>query len=548
MPLPPLRRLLLAATIMAQPAVAAPASTPAPAIEPAPVQGEDVRTDGSVTVGGTPIPYQAIAGTLLVHPKDWDDSTETLAGGEPSHEKTSQSGDTNKKESAAAHVFFVAYMKKGVAADARPITFIYNGGPGSSTIWLHMGAFGPRRVVTGDDHYTPAPPYGLENNAESLLDVSDLVFIDAPGTGFGRITGPDKEKAFWGFDEDSEAFANFIVSFLSRYGRWNSPKYLFGESYGTTRSAMLANILEQEKAVGLNGVILLSQILDFNNAADNPNDLTGDARPFVLALPTMAATAWYHHRLPGAPPALDALLTEVEHFADTDYLLALQQGATLPRAQRDAIAETLHRYTGLSVDYIKRADLRVRTDEFEHELLNDNDETTGRLDSRFNGPSMDPLDKTSAYDPVDPAVDAAFVAALNDYVRRTLHYGEGKTYQVEIDTFKSWNFKHKEPNEDVAWGNTPNVMPDLAAAMKYNPNLHVQLNGGLFDLGTPFYEGIYEMRHLPMPARLQGNIEFHQYASGHMVYLHVDALKQLHDNVAGFIRRTDNLAAAAHTP
>ena len=547
MPVTTLRRLLLAATIMAQPALAAP-SSPKSDIGPAPVQGEDVRTDGQVTVGGISIPYQAIAGTLLVHPKDWDDSTDTVAGSEPSKEKTAQSGDGDKKEAAEAHMFFVAYMKKGAAPEARPVTFIYNGGPGSSTIWLHMGAFGPRRVVTGDDHYTPAPPYRLVDNAESLLDVSDLVFIDAPGTGFGRITGPDKEKAFWGFDEDSEAFANFIVSFLSRYGRWNSPKYLFGESYGTTRSAMLANILEQEKTVDLNGVILLSQILDFGNAADNPNDLSGDPRPFVLTLPTMAATAWYHHRLPGNPPALAPLLSEVERFAETDYLLALQQGATLPADRRDAIANRLHDYTGLSVDYIKRADLRVRSDEFEHELLNDTGETTGRLDSRFHGPSMDPLDKAAAYDPVDPAVDAAFVATLNDYVRRTLHYGESRTYQVEIDTSKTWNFKHKEPGEDTAWSNTPNVMPDLAAAMKYNPNLQVQLNGGYFDLGTPFYEGIYEMHHLPMPTRLQGNIEFHQYQSGHMVYLHVDALKQLHDNVAGFIRRTDNLGAPPHTP
>ncbi len=543
MPLHSLSRLLLAATFLANPALAAPASKSA--IGPAPVQGEDVRTDGSVTVGGTPISYQAIAGTLLVHPKDWDDSNDAVAGAEPSKEKTSQSGDADKKESAEAHIFFVAYMKKGVQPEARPITFIYNGGPGSSTIWLHMGAFGPKRVVTGDDHYTPAPPYRIEPNAESLLDVSDLVFIDAPGTGFGRITGTDKEKAFWGFDQDSEAFANFIVSFLSRYGRWNSPKYLFGESYGTTRSAMLANILEQEKAINLNGVILLSQILDFNNAADNPNDLTADPRPFVLALPSLAATAWYHHKLPDNPQALAPLLAEVEHFAETDYLLALQQGATLPADQYAAIADKLHRYTGLPLDYIRRANLRIRSDEFEHELLNDTGETTGRLDARFNGPSMDPLDKTAAYDPVDPAVDAAFVASLNDYVRRTLHYGEGKTYQVEIDTSKYWDFKHKEPEEDTAWGNTPNVMPDLAAAMKYNPNLHVQLNGGYFDLGTPFYEGIYEMHHLPVPARLQNNIEYHQYASGHMVYLHADALRQLHDNVAAFIRRTDNLGSPA---
>ena len=499
-----------------------------------------MRTDGTVTVGGAPIAYQAIAGTLVVHPKDWDDSNETVAGSEPGREKGPTSGEGSKKEDAEAHMFFVAYVKKGVAPETRPITFLYNGGPGSSTVWLHMGAFGPRRVVTGDDHYTPAPPYSLVNNAESLLDVSDLVFIDAPGTGFGRITGPDKEKAFWGFDQDSEAFANFIVSFLSRYGRWDSPKYLFGESYGTTRSAMPANILEQDKQVSLNGVMLLSQILDFNNAADNPNDLSDDPRPFVLALPSLAATAWYHGKLGANPPPLASLLTDVEHFADTDYLLALAQGAALPADRFHAIAQKLHEITGLPVPYIERADLRIRSDEFEHELLADAGDTTGRLDSRFNGPSMDPLDKTADYDPLDAAVGAAFVGTFNDYVRRTLHYGADKTYQVEISVDKYWDFKHKEPGEDTAWGNTPNVMPDLAAAMKFDPNLHVQLNAGYFDLGTPFYEGIYEMRHLPMPSRLQANIEYHQYASGHMVYLHPDALKQLHDNAANFIRRTSN--------
>ena len=219
----------------------------------------------------------------------------------------------------------------------------------------------------------------------------------------------------------------------------------------------------------------------------------------------------------------------------------------MPPDRVDAIAGKLHEYTGLSVDYIKRADLRVRSDEFEHELLNDTDETTGRLDSRFNGPSMDPLDKTASYDPVDPAISAAFVATFNDYVRRTLHYGTDKTYQVEVDISKYWDFRHKQPNADSASTGTANVGPDLAAAMKYDPNLHVQLNGGYFDLGTPFYEGIYEMHHLPMPARLQANIEYHQYGSGHMVYLHADALRELHDNVAAFIRRTDNLPAATRT-
>lgn len=516
------------------------AAAPAPAVAKA---ADEVRTSGTVTVGGVPVAYEAVAGTLTVHPKDWDDSDEKLPGGEPGRETSSHSGDAPKKEDAEARMFYVAYLKKG-APGTRPVTFLYNGGPGSASIWLHMGAFGPRRVVTGDDRYTPAPPFHLVDNADSLLDVTDLVFIDAPGTGFGRITGRDKTHAFWGFDQDANAFANFITDWLSKYGRWTAPKYLFGESYGTTRSAMLANILEQDKGVGLNGVVLLSQILSYADVTDAPGSLAGNDLPFVLALPSEAATAWYHHRIPGSPADLGKLLAEVERFADHDYLLALQQGAALASADRDAIAAKLNRYTGLPVDYIKRADLRVRADEFEHELLADTDTTTGRLDSRFSGPSMDPLDKTSSYDPLDAAVGAAYTATFNDYVRHDLHYGDGQTYRTAIDVEHEWDFKHKQPDAKFAWGQTPSVLPDLAAAMKFDPQLHVQLNAGYFDLGTPFYEGIYEMRHLPMPTRLQSNIEYRQYPSGHMVYVHTDALKQLHDNVADFIRRTDG----AHEP
>ncbi len=521
----------------------APGATPAITAKPADgryFQPEEVRTTGAVTVGGQPVAYQAIAGTIVVHPKDWDD-VPTLSV-QPARPPGEEAEGGEKNPSAEASMFFVAYLKQGVTPETRPLTFLYNGGPGSSSVWLHMGAFGPRRVLTRDAEHSPAAPYQLVNNDQSLLDASDLVFVDAPGTGFSRIAGKDKEQAFYGVDADAHAFADFITSFLSRYGRWNSPKYLFGESYGTTRSAVLANLLETDRAVDFNGVILLSQILNFGLSADGAEGDPGIDLPYVLTLPTYAATAWYHKLLSPMPPDLPSFLNQVEHFATTDYAQALQQGAALSDADRQSIIGELHRDTSLPVDYIGHANLRIEGGEFEHALQAGGDVTTGRLDSRFSGPSMDPLSKESDYDPQSAAISSAYVSTFNDYVRRTLHFGADRTYKPEIDVEKSWTFKHAPPNGGGdGSGQAVNVMPDLASALKYNPGLRVMLNAGYFDLATPFFEGVYEMHHLPMPRSLQGNIEFKFYQSGHMVYAHQAALQQLHDNVADFIRRTDNL-------
>lgn len=493
-------------------------------------QSEEVMGDGTVTAGGTTVSYQSIAGTLIVHPKDWDD---VAPQGKDKEEE-------DKEPPAEASMFFVAYFRRGADPESRPITFLYNGGPGSSTVWLHMGAFGPRRVVTLDDAHTPAAPYKLVNNDWSLLDVSDLVFVDAPGTGFSRIAGKDKEKAFYGVDEDANAFANFIAEFLSKYGRWNSPKYLFGESYGTTRSAVLANLLESDRDIDFNGIILLSQILNFDMSADQPEYNPAVDLPYQLALPTYAATAWYHHKLPGNPPDLEKLLGEVQHFAMGDYAQALQAGAALNTKQRNMIANRLHQYTGLPVSYILKADLRIDGGEFEKNLQDENDLTTGRLDTRFSGPTMDPLSKEADYDPQSAAISSAYVSAFNDYARKQLHYGEGRIFKPEIDIWRSWNYLHEPPGAPIALPQSANVIPDLSAAMKYNPDLKIMLNAGYFDLATPYYEGVYEMRHLQIPQKLQANIEYHFYKSGHMVYAHEESLQQLHDNVADFIRRTDN--------
>jgi carboxypeptidase C (cathepsin A) len=496
---------------------------------------EESVSDGSVTVEGNAIDYHAVAGTLIVHPKGWDDAAAKPEG-------DAKSDAANANPTAEAAMFYVAYFKQDQSPRNRPVTFVFNGGPGSATVWLHMGAFGPRRIVTAEDSHTPAAPYRLVNNDYSLLDASDLVFVDAPGPGFGRIAGKDKEKAFWGSDADVYAFSEFIKEFLTKYGRWNSPKYLFGESYGTPRSANLINVLETQDDADFNGVILLSQILSYDLSTGRAEINPGVDLPYILALPTYAATAWYHHKLPGgSQPPLEPLLREVENFALTDYLVALNQGSELSPEKFDEIAEKLHNYTGLPVSYIKKADLRIDGGEFEKNLLDDTDTTTGRLDTRFSGPTLDPLSKTSGYDPQSAAISSAYVSAFNDYVRKVLHYGADKSYTPSASLFRYWDFHHQPPGAREPLQQSLNVMADLANAMKYNPELKVMLNGGYFDLATPYFEGIYEMKHLPMPQKLQANIEYHYYQSGHMVYAHQESLKEMHDNVADFIRRTDNV-------
>ena len=508
---------------------------------------ESVGSEGFVTVGGQRIDYHAIAGTIVVHPKGWDDAAAhgpPDLGDKPDADKgrgDRASGDKANPK-AEASMFYVAYFKKGVPSADRPITFLYNGGPGSSTVWLHMGAFGPRRVATSDDSHTPAAPYRVVDNAYSLMDVSDLVFIDAPGTGFSRIAGEDKEKAFLGVDPDAYAFSEFVTAFLSKYGRWNSPKYLFGESYGTPRSAVLVNALETDHDVDVNGVILLSQILNFDLSADGPALNPGSDEAYITALPTYAATAWYHNRLPGQRPAdLEAYLKEVEQFAIGDYATALQAGSELDGARRAAVAERVSRYIGIPVAYVLKADLRIDGGEFEKALQDSEGLTTGRLDTRFSGPDIDPLSKDSDYDPQSASISSAYVSAFNDYARKTLGYGAGRVFKPKSDAGRNWIFAHQPPGARFPVRGALNTMPDLAYAMKYNPGLKVMVNGGYYDLATPFYEGWYEMHHLQIPAALQANIEYHYYPSGHMVYAHEDSLKALHDNVADFIRRTDNL-------
>ncbi|AEI36945.1 S10 family peptidase [Zymomonas mobilis] len=474
-------------------------------------------SDGTVTVKGQSINYQAVAGTLIVHPKGWDETVED-----------------KEKNQPRASMFYTAYFKKDAPSANRPIVFLYNGGPGSASVWLHMGSFGPKRIVTEDHEHNNGAPYHLINNDYSLMDVADVVFVDAPATGFSRIAGKDKEKAFLGVDQDAFAFSEFIKSFLTQYNRWNSPKYLFGESYGTPRSAILVNML-QEDAVDFNGVILLSQILNFGLDSDLPNLNPGLDQAYITNLPTYAATAWYHNRLPGQKPAnLEGFLKEVEYFATTEYAMALQQGNALDPARKQAIAQKYSQYTGIPVDYILKSDLRLNGGQF-NQNLQGSDITTGRLDTRFSGPTLDPLEKEATYDPQSSALSSAYVSAFNDYSLRQLHFGEGRAYKSYVPIHK-WDYQHRLPNGPIVpWA--VNVLPDLASAMTTNPKLKIMVAGGYFDLATPYYEGWYEMHHLPIRDSLKQNIEYHYYKSGHMVYVNKESLKVLHDDVASFIRR-----------
>lgn len=507
--------------------------TPAPAAAPAP----DSTTEGSVVVGGTTIAYRAIAGTITVGATDEQDA-QLGPDGKPLPDTEAALAAAASKDlkdaPPVARMFYVAYFKKDARSEDRPITFLYNGGPGSSTVWLHMGSFGPKHVVTSDDKHLPAAPYKLVGNVYSLLDVSDLVFIDMPGTGFGRLVGKDKEKAFWGVDEDAHAFARFIARFISKYNRWNSPKYLFGESYGTTRSSVVSNILENEKSIDLNGVILLSQIFNFTSDIDGARGNPGIDLPFQLALPTYAATAYYHHKLPSQPLALEPFLKEVEDFAMGEYSHALAQGTDLSASEKQTVAEKLHNYTGLPVSYLVKANLRVSGGGFEKNLQSDEDLTTGRLDTRFSGPTINPLSEEADYDPQSSAISSAYVSLFNDYVRRDLKYGDGQTYLPMADFGSAqWDLKHNGNPINL------NVSSDIATAMKTNPRLRLMVNGGYYDLATPFYAALYEDKHLPIPEGLTKNIEYDWYESGHMVYVRDESLQKLHDRVAAFIRSTE---------
>jgi carboxypeptidase C (cathepsin A) len=513
-----------------------------PAAVPAVVP--DSTTEGTVMVGGQTIAYKAVAGTITVGASDPQDATLGFDG-KPLPDSGLKADEDN---GPTARMFYAAYFKKDADTNHRPVTFIYNGGPGSPTMWLHLGTFGPKRVVVPDTVHREGAPYTIVDNQYSLLDVSDVVFIDAPGTGLSRTFGKGKGEAFYGVDGDAHAFERFIRRFLSKYDRWNSPKYLFGESYGTPRSAVLSADL---KNVDLNGIILLSQILSFDNSVDGPTANPGVDQAYALALPTYAATGWFYHKLPTQPPALKPFLDEVQKFALGEYMTALLQGSELPDAQKHAIAEKLHGYTGVPAEYWYKSDLRVVGGAFSKELKVNEETSVGRLDTRFQGPDMDPMSSTTGYDAQSDAITSAWNTAINEYLHKDMKYGEQSTYLLsgrDGGTDFNWNNFHRAPGRGFGGGGGgggssetgENVMPDLAYRMKLNPKMKVFLAGGYYDLATPYFEGMYEMHHLPMPNSLQSNISYHYYEAGHMIYVREDILKQFHADVAAFIKSTES--------
>jgi carboxypeptidase C (cathepsin A) len=431
----------------------------------------------------------------------------------------------NDQDEPSARVFYTAYTLDGADPSKRAITFLYNGGPGSSTMWLRMGSFGPIRVVTADGGMTGPPPYRIVDNQYSLLDRTDLVFIDMPGSGFGRIIGAGTRKDFWGVDQDADAFSQFIQRYITTFNRWNSPRFLFGESYGTTRTCVLAKKL-QDRGISLNGIVLLSSFLnrdiDYNDGAP----IGGGDWAYILYLPTETATAWYHRAISGAPD-LPSLIAEVENFGLSEYLDALGAGAQLAPDRYDDVVAKLHRYTGLSEQYIRNSNLRIPYDRFESELLRERGLTVGRIDSRFETYVLDRPEVSPDWDALDAAIDSAFVSTSNFYLRQILRYNTPLLYRSDIYALidaddQSWDFKHGLNAQSF------NVTPDLAQAMTYNPDLKVFSANGYFDFATPFFATVYALNHLYLAPALQRNITYGFYASGHMVYLHPAALARFH--------------------
>ncbi len=514
-------------------------------VEPAPEKKApdalplDATTEASVALAsGKTVPYTAVAGMLAVGAKDAQDAMLGLDG-RYLPEAGIDLPAKLEEQPATAHIFYTAYFAKGAEAATRPITFFYNGGPGSATMYLRMTSLGPVRVQLPDLQHPVGGPYRVGPNPYSLIDASDLVFIDAPGTGYSRVQGKDAMKSFYGIDQDAAAFDRFIRRFLTKYNRWQSPKYLFGESYGTTRDAVLGATLQQH-GVDLNGIVFLSQILSFDNSADGSDGNPGTENGFFLALPSFAATAWFHHKVPNQPAQLEPWIHEVEQFAMGDYASALLQGADLDPGKKSALAARLESYTGVPAATWVKANLRITGGEFSKFLQGSSDITTGRLDSRYQGPEMQPFGKDADYDPFTESVESSILAAQNTYAHETLHFGREMTYkQSAREPGFNWDMHHRGPN-GAGWdGAYANVSPDLAYTLKVNPRMHVLLMGGYFDLGTLYFGATYEMKHLPMPVDLQKNIEYKFFPTGHMVYVNEQALHDLHDRTAAFIQESE---------
>ena len=472
--------------------------------KPAPIpQERNSVTHHTLALNGQTIHYTATAGTLIVR---------------------------DAQDKPYGSFFYVAYTQDGVEPKTRPVTFLYNGGPGSSSMWLHMGSFGPVRIETDSPQATPPAPYHLVPNQYSLLDKSDLVFIDAMGTGFSRPVGKATLKDYFGVDQDVLAFNRFIARYITVNQRWNSPKFLIGESYGTTRSAGLSYSLEKS-GIALNGVVLVSSILNFNEHAP------GLDNDYMNNLPSYAAIAWYHDKLANKPSDLKTFLEQVRTYARGPYAEALAQGQNLSATEEDQVAQKLSQMTGLSVQYLKESNLRVSASDFRKELMRDDRRTLGRYDARFEGIDMDAVGEVPTYDPSSTGITGAFVAAFHGYLADELKFTTDDIYHVTAHgpNFQ-WDWKHTPPDGSGGRGReqVPDVALDLGAAMRQNPHLQLFSANGYFDLATPFFQTEYDIAHMELDPTLRKNIRFGYYPSGHMIYLNADALKQLKGDLAQF--------------
>ena len=466
-----------------------------------------IETQHTLTIGGREIKYTVTTGTMVLK------------------EETADREKESEGEKPRAQIFFIAYTQDGVDDKSkRPITFSFNGGPGSASVWMHMGVLGPRRVVLEFDGQLPRPPFQLTDNEYSLLDETDLVFIDPVSTGYSRAVEGGKPVEYHGFKKDIESVGDFIRLYTTRYQRWLSPKFLAGESYGTTRAAGLSGYLFDRHGMMLNGILLISAVLDFATI-----DFTlGNDLPYIVYLPGYAATAWYHRALKVRKP-LQSLLAEVKKFAQGEYAAALLKGDALTKRERAVIVEKLARYTGLSADFIERTNLRIKDQHFFKELLRERGQTVGRLDSRLVGLDRSGVTEQPEYDPLLTNVLGPYAAGFYDYVRSELKFESDLPYEILSEKVHPWSYKEFE-------GQPIYVAETLRKAMTVNPHLKVFVANGYYDLGTPFFATEHTFSHLGLNESLRGNVRMAYYEAGHMMYIHLPSLEALKRDLAEFIK------------